>query len=166
MLDITAIIIDTIWLYLPAAVANTVPVFAARYNWTPFLDKPIDANAKWGGIRILGDHKTWRGLVLGTVVGTLVGALQGHGLALAFALSFGALAGDAIKSLIKRRSGIPPGYNLPVLDQIDYVLGASLGAALVARVPIELFVTAIVIFGIGSAITSFIGYKLHIKKSF
>lgn len=166
MPQVTTIIIDTIWFFLPAAVANVVPVLAAYYKWFPSLDKPIDAYKKWGGMRILGDNKTWRGLILGTLAGTLIGVLQGHGLLLGFAISFGALAGDALKSVIKRRSGINPGKSLPVIDQIDYIIGAVLAAALITRIPAEHIITAILIFGTGSAITSYFGYKMHIKRSF
>ena len=164
-MDITTLLINMAWFYLPAAVANMVPVLATKYKWTEFLNKPVDAGKTWGGKRILGDNKTLRGFILGTAAGTLVGFLQGHGVLLGFALSFGALAGDSIESIIKRQSGITPGKSLPVLDQIDYVLGASLAAALVIRVPAEYFILALVVLGIGSAFTSYVGYKLKIKKS-
>jgi len=166
MPQVFTIITDTLWFFLPAAIANITPVLAAYYKWFPSLNKPIDAHKEWGGMRILGNNKTWRGLILGTIAGTIVGVLQGHGLLLGFAISFGALTGDALKSLIKRRSGVNPGESLPVIDQIDYIIGAALGAALITRVPAEHVITAIIIFGTGSAITSYFGYKMHIKKSF
>ncbi|RMD58285.1 CDP-archaeol synthase, partial [Candidatus Woesearchaeota archaeon] len=59
---------------LPAYVANMTPVFARIIF--PHWKSPIDFNKKIGGKRILGSHKTWRGLVCGTIAGIIIAYLQ------------------------------------------------------------------------------------------
>ncbi len=100
------------------------------------------------GARLLGDGKTWRGLLGGVLGGLLVGGLQvavaasadnpsavptfdpGGGKASAaslfvvFALALGALLGDAVKSYAKRRLGKGRGAKFQLADQYDFVLGA------------------------------------------
>ena len=70
--------------------------------------------------------------------------------------SLGALLGDLFGAFVKRRLGIPPGKPLPIVDQLDFILGALLltspllqatvGAVLIlviATVPIHLLSNAI-----------------------
>jgi len=52
------------------------PVFAAKASWLHRFGAPIDGGRMFRGKRILGDHKTWRGLAAGIVAATLVLALQ------------------------------------------------------------------------------------------
>jgi CDP-2,3-bis-(O-geranylgeranyl)-sn-glycerol synthase len=140
-------LIVALWLMLPVYMAN---------NFATLLGggRPIDLGRQFiDGKRILGDHKTIRGFVLGTLGGLTVALLQ-VALAPAFspymalfvsgtafmsppalalvALPLGALAGDAAKSFFKRRLGVPDGARLPVADQLDFVLGAWVLGYLVA----------------------------------
>ena len=66
----------TLYLAIPAYIANMMPIVAARYKWLPFLDAPIDGGATLRGKRVFGANKTWRGLVVGGVFGGLAGAGQ------------------------------------------------------------------------------------------
>ena len=116
----------------PAYVANSTPVlFTGK--------RAIDGGRAWrDGRPLLGKGKTWRGLIMGIVCGTLTGAAMALAIApdmpagiiyyavFAFMLSAGALLGDIAKSFIKRRMGLKRGAMLPILDQIDFVLGAYL----------------------------------------
>jgi CDP-2,3-bis-(O-geranylgeranyl)-sn-glycerol synthase len=43
-----------------------------------------------------------------------------------FLISLGALSGDLIGAFIKRRLKFPPGFPLPLMDQLDFILGALL----------------------------------------
>jgi CDP-2,3-bis-(O-geranylgeranyl)-sn-glycerol synthase len=104
----------------------------------------MDCGLVWQGKRLLGDHKTWRGLVVGVTCGVITAVIQNNfwrlesylkidffgGLAdvilIGVLLSMGALVGDAMKSFIKRRLGVPSGKSLLIFDQIDYVVGAAL----------------------------------------
>jgi hypothetical protein len=102
--------------------ANATPwmlgrLLGARFGW------PLDFGATLpDGHRLLGDHKTWRGLLSGALACGLVAGLFGLGFALG--LSFGALAlaGDAFSSLLKRRLGRRPGGDLPIVDQLPEAL--------------------------------------------
>src|SRR5687768_2798112 len=133
------IILETIWLLLPAGVANTVPVLAAKYNWLPALNRPLH-------VRSLGSHKTWRGLVFGIIFGSIAGFILGHGLVFGAALGFGALAGDAVKSFCKRRLNIAPGKSFPVFDQIDYVIGALVIASFFFSLTFFHIIVALIVF--------------------
>ncbi len=76
---------------------------------------------------IFGSHKTLRGLLAGIIAGSLVGlgeSLVDPRLALAgFAISLGAVSGDLLGAFVKRRLSVKPGSPLPILDQLDFVLG-------------------------------------------
>lgn len=152
------IILETIWLLLPAGVANTVPVFAAKYNWLPSLNRPISAG-------LLGPNKTWRGIAVGILFGSITGFLLGHGAIFGAALGFGALAGDAVKSFFKRLLKIAPGKPWPVFDQIDFVIGALIAASFFTALSFAHIITAVIIFSLLSLLTSGIGIRLKIKKS-
>jgi CDP-diglyceride synthetase len=84
----------------------------------------------------MSSHKTVVGFgagVLAAVVITLAksriawpGGLvaHDHGVALGLRFGTGAMAGDAAKSFVKRRLGIPPGTPWIPWDQVDFRLGA------------------------------------------
>lgn len=116
-----------LWLYLPAFIANAVPVFVGKARWLAPYRFPIWENG-------LGKNKTWVGVIAAIVAGTLGGWLQisltpwPHSpvtwIAWSALISVGAMAGDCVKSYCKRRIGIKPGGAWPVVDGIDYVVGA------------------------------------------
>lgn len=102
--------------------AHTAP-WAAGYLLGRRLSAPIDAGMKLAdGRRVLGDHKTWRGLVAAMLTCAAVGALLGYTVGLGVAFAVLALAGDAASSLIKRRLRLGPGAEFPGLDQIPEAL--------------------------------------------
>ncbi|MGC8614548.1 MAG: CDP-2,3-bis-(O-geranylgeranyl)-sn-glycerol synthase [Thermoprotei archaeon] len=114
------------------AVALAVPMYAA--NGSPVLirgKRPIDfgQNAH-DGKRVFGDGKTWEGFIGGVMIGTLVGAIESAlwpslmQINLAFLMSLGALSGDLFAAFLKRRAGLKRGQPAPVLDQLDFVVGA------------------------------------------
>ena len=122
-------LIKAVWLMLPAYISNpTAVVFGGG--------TPIDLGKNWtDGRRILGDGKTFRGLIGGTVCGIIAGILQRQlspggdifiipTVAAIITLSFGALLGDIVKSFFKRRAGYSRGSQLPLIDQLDFVAGA------------------------------------------
>jgi CDP-2,3-bis-(O-geranylgeranyl)-sn-glycerol synthase len=101
---------------------------------------PIDGGRRWSdGRRLLGDGKTWRGLVLGILSGVLLGLIQisvqdagvlvwlpRHTVLSVLLLAVGALAGDMAKSFVKRRIGKERGAAWPLADQYDLVAGSLL----------------------------------------
>jgi len=119
----------------PAYLANTIAVLTGgKY--------PIDQGKLYSdGNRILGDGKTWSGLIGGTIGGIVVG----YGLLLIFRkdptysenllwgtdyltissifflLSFGALFGDMTASFYKRRLNLQRGDKFALLDMYDFI---------------------------------------------
>jgi CDP-2,3-bis-(O-geranylgeranyl)-sn-glycerol synthase len=61
-----------LFLLVCGGIANMTPVLVKKIN---VLNYPIDGGKTWNSKRILGDGKTWRGLVFGTLVAGLVGYL-------------------------------------------------------------------------------------------
>lgn len=127
-----------LYLALPAFIANMAPVAAARWRVLPRFDRPLDGGRSVRGRRLFGAHKTVRGLVVGTAAGALTAlgqwllppfagslpyATAFSALAFGAAAGFGALAGDAVKSLFKRQLDIANGRPFIPFDYIDYVVG-------------------------------------------
>lgn len=178
-------IILAIWLFLPAGVANLVPVLAAHAPVLKRWEAPLDFGRTWRSVRVLGDHKTWRGLLAGVLCGGLIfllqreltgslGALNGHSHEQAYndlpvwfgcLLGFGALAGDAAESFFKRQIGIASGKSWFPFDQIDYIIGAGLLSLFFIVLPLYVYVLILVIwFGL-HLLFGYIGYRLHLKKT-
>jgi len=129
-------VLVALWLMLPAYIGNMIPVFVGG-------GAPIDFGKNWrDGRRILGDGKTWRGIILGPILAALFTfILQWLSLntswgetfpswgpspwwfAIAYALALGALVGDATKSFFKRRTGRKRGDRWIPFDQLDFVVG-------------------------------------------
>ncbi|MFB6119469.1 CDP-2,3-bis-(O-geranylgeranyl)-sn-glycerol synthase [Halosegnis sp.] len=130
-----------VWAMLPAYVPNNAAVLVGGGT-------PIDAGRSYGGRRLLGDGKTWRGTAGGTLAGVLLAGLLNLGRpaiagatgldlpgfppAAAVALAAGAMAGDILASFLKRRTGRERGASFPGLDQLDFVAAALVLAFLVA----------------------------------
>jgi len=74
------------------------------------------------GKRLLGAHKTWRGLIGGTLACACVGAATGVGFGIGALFGMIALAGDAAASFVKRRADLAPGSEVPGLDQLPETL--------------------------------------------
>ena len=103
-------------------VANTLPWAAGRlmpHRWAA----PLDGGLQWrDGRRLLGEHKTWKGLLVGTLGSGLAGLLVGSGFAVGVVFGALSLAGDALSSLAKRRLNLAPGTEIPGLDQLPEAL--------------------------------------------
>lgn len=168
-------IIAALFFFLPAGVANMTPVLA---NKVPLLNRwktPVDGYKTFRGKRIFGDHKSWRGIVTGTLLGTLAGLVIPESLMgnvfpnlswPVFALmSFGALAGDAIKSFFKRQRNHPSGSTWFPFDQIDYIIGGLIALVPFAIPSLQLCLTILIgYFGL-HLISTYVGFKLKLKSS-
>jgi CDP-2,3-bis-(O-geranylgeranyl)-sn-glycerol synthase len=142
------IIIQALWLVIPAYIANASALLIGGGT-------PIDFGKNWkDGNRILGDGKTWRGLIGGAVIGMCGGfglsVVAKFGASIDFPINindftgfplmipivgsicFGALLGDIIKSFFKRRVGKKRGEDWIPFDQIDFVLGVLFFSFLMA----------------------------------
>jgi len=137
-MDLAATVAVAFWAMLPAYVPNNVAVLAGG-------GRPIDGGRTWNGRRVLGDGKTWRGTFVGILAGVVLAlvlnalepaAADGLGvpipvfpLAAMVALPAGAMLGDILASFVKRRTGRERGAAFPLVDQLDFVVGALLLAA-------------------------------------
>lgn len=185
MLALIQFILEVLWLLLPAIGANVAPIFSTYYNMLPRLAIPLDGGLTWRGKRLLGHNKTIRGIVAGINIGVIIGLFQvflhsqGIGLEISLLaydslveaglaggmLGFGALAGDTVKSFFKRQLQIEPGASFIPWDQIDFIIGALSIASLLTTLTIEHVVAALLIMGVGSYVTSYLGVLFGIKKS-
>lgn len=115
-------------------VANFVPWAlgrACRDRWAAPLDCGLVLP---DGRRLLGSHKTWRGLIAAVSACAITAELLGlHG---RLGMEFAALSmlGDAISSAWKRRRGRAPGADDPGLDQLP----EALLPLIVLRAPLNL----------------------------
>jgi len=144
-----------IYIAIPAYVANSTPVVLGG-------GAPIDRGREFvDGRPLLGTNKTVKGFAYGLLFGSVAALAEAilfrnYLLVLAGILaSLGALLGDLFGAFLKRRLDILPGHPLPVVDQLDFILGAlvltspllnvTMGAVLIlviATVPIHLLSNA------------------------
>lgn len=175
------ILLQAIYFFLPAYLANMAPVFAAKLM--PSFSYPLDGYRTHKGKRLLGDNKTWRGLFAGVIVATFVVIIQrmlidtSFGFALSIVpyhiispwllgplFGIGALGGDAVKSFFKRKKGIISGQSWPVWDQLDFVIGGLVLVSFIYRPSFWVIVIILVISPALHKATNVIGYWLGLKK--
>ncbi len=159
-----------VWFFLPAYIANMSPVFISKIKAIQKHNKPLDFNKRLGRNRILGEGKTWAGLITATLVGGLIGFLQSltnilprGSIALGLLLGLGAMLGDSAGSFIKRRLNIQRGGKAPFLDQLDFVLGAFLLSSIIMFNLMYLIIIIIITPILHLSINK-LGYKLKLKR--
>lgn len=169
------------WFFLPAGVANVTPILAARMPLLRNWNAPVDHGLYYRGKRLLGDHKTWRGIACGVAAGVIVALAQAwlyerytvwgpvpdlyaQPVLLGLALSMGALGGDALKSFVKRQVGVPSGKSWFPFDQIDYIVGACVLSAAIVVLPLASYVGIAVVWFVMHLLFSYVGYLTHFKK--
>ena len=159
------LIIEALKFILPAYCANAIPVITGG-------GLPIDFGKKFSdGKPIFGKNKTFRGLFSGLIVGTAVGFVESaffnYHIAFGLLSSLGALFGDLTGAFVKRRLGIAPGDLLPVIDQVDFIIGAILLSFPVRSQVLswELTITVLIITPPIHLLTNFAAYKLGLKNN-
>lgn len=164
-MDLSLLILDAVKFIFPAYCANAIPVIVGG-------GRPIDFGKSFvDGRPIFGSHKTIRGFFSGLLVGTLAGlamtVVLGYPLFFGLVSSLGALLGDLCGAFVKRRLGIAPGGLLPVIDQIDFVVGAILvSLPFVSQIlswPLAL--TVLIITPPIHLLTNYVAYKLRLKSN-
>ena len=165
-MDITTIIIEALKFIFPAYCANGAPVLGGG-------GKPMDFGKKfYDGKPILGANKTFRGFFFGWGIGLLVGLVEGmvfgfasYSIPFSILTPLGALLGDLTGAFIKRRLNIAPGELLPVVDQIDFVVGALVFSLPLMMISWELAVAVLLITPPIHLFTNFLAYKMKLKKN-
>jgi hypothetical protein len=103
-------------------VANTAAWGAARALGSRW-GAPLDCELRLAdGSRLLGSHKTWRGLIAAALACALVTYILNRRVALGATFGMLALLGDAGSSFVKRRLHLRPGTEVPLLDQVPEAL--------------------------------------------
>jgi len=176
-------VIEYLWFFLPAGIANMMPVFMRRK--LEFLNIPVDGGKTFKGKRILGSNKTWRGLIFGTLISIIIVFVQTYlynnfesfrnisivpynehnFVLLGFLIGFGALLGDLVKSFFKRQVGHKPGDKFFPFDQVDFVLGFLALTSIIFRPAWQVYVFLILFVPALHILTNHIGYYLGIQKT-
>lgn len=178
-----------LFLLAPAGLANMAPVWGSKIRGLRNFKTPVDLKLTYKRVRLLGDHKTYRGIILGVIIGGLCGLVQQlaidylglfgqidvalnnyshlndvNWIWLGFLIGLFALLGDTVKSFFKRRLGIAPGKPWPVLDQIDYLLGSFCIIGIFFNLSVAHYLIGLMIYGLMHPVVSYIGYLLKLKQ--
>lgn len=179
------IIFTALWFFAPAGLANMVPVFAAHLPILKNWNAPLDFGKTWRGVRVFGDNKTWRGLIAGVITAIFIVWLEQalysifpgirnlvllnypsyNFVLLGVLLGLGAIAGDAIESLVKRARGIGEGQSWFGFDQIDYIIGGIVFSYFYVPLPISWYIVVLVFYFGFHLLTTTIGYYVGLKQT-
>ncbi len=158
-------------IYLSPMIANGTPVVYSRF----YKGTPIDGGKYWrDGRRILGDGKTFEGSLSAFIAGGLTAGLLGlvsNGFETVFitgvVATIGGITGDIIESFFKRRLGYERGAMLPLADQLDFYLGATLFVLVCGRClhpSLYVFLFGLIVIPVLHYGTNYIAYKLGLKS--
>jgi CDP-2,3-bis-(O-geranylgeranyl)-sn-glycerol synthase len=159
---ITTLLIEALLFIFPAYCANGTPVLAGG-------GLPMDLGKNFfDDKRIFGSNKTFRGFFFGLTIGILVGLVElilfEYPPLFVFLPPLGALLGDLSGAFLKRRLGISPGDLLPIVDQIDFVIGALVFSIPISIISWELVLVVLILTPPIHLLTNFGAYKLGLKK--
>ncbi|HEY5668018.1 MAG TPA: CDP-archaeol synthase [Candidatus Saccharimonadales bacterium] len=179
-------ILFALWFFAPAGAANVMPIFVAKVPPLSKYDAPIDGGLMFRGQRVLGSHKTWRGLIAGIITSTLALWLQ-QLLVVHFGwfakfehqvdyatlpillagplFGIGALGGDALKSFFKRQLHIAPGKSWFPFDQIDYIVGGAIATMPFVSLIWWQYAWILVVWLVIHVASTITGYFLGLKDS-
>ncbi len=175
-------ILTCLYIMLPCAIANMMPVFVRRIN---FLNLSVDFDRKWVDNKpIFGNHKTYRGFFFGILAAIIVTYLQSllykysffqeisffnynetSFLLIGFLLGFGVLFGDLIKSFFKRRMNIKSGDSFFPWDQLDLVIGALIFISIIRIPPWQMALFYLIAGPLFHILFNHIGYWLGIREA-
>ena len=177
------VLLQIIWFLMPAALANMAPVLVKKHFKS--LKYPLDFNTKFfDKERILGDHKTFRGLIFGiifAVIGVFIQFVFYHfsffrnlsvinytavnPIGLGCLIGFSVLFGDAFGSFIKRRVKIKPGAIFFPIDQIDSAVFLMIFVAPIYGLSFWFSLLVVFIWLVGHLLVNYLGWFLRIKRN-
>ncbi|MFX1264330.1 MAG: CDP-2,3-bis-(O-geranylgeranyl)-sn-glycerol synthase [Promethearchaeota archaeon] len=184
MYEALALLELSLWLGLPAWIANAMPVIFGG-------GRPMDGGRTLqDGYRILGEGKTIRGFVVGVFLGSLTGVAQYFSapyilpvmqqfvivspdmeyvlfmtIPAAILLSTGALVGDLIGSFLKRRVNVQSGAPSPILDQLGFIVMALIFAYPFLQ-PDSLYAAILILMTLGIHwLSNALGYLVGLKEN-
>ncbi len=155
-----------VYIAIPCYVANSSPVLFGG-------GAPIDGGRDFAdGRRIFGSNKTVKGFTHGLLLGS-VAALGEAALFSQYILlpagilaSLGALLGDLFGAFVKRRLNITPGSPLPIVDQLDFILGALLLASPILHVTMGAVLILVIATVPIHLLANVVAYMLRLKSRF
>ncbi|MFA5107062.1 MAG: CDP-archaeol synthase [Patescibacteria group bacterium] len=174
-------ILQCFWFIVPMGVAN-VSASVVKKQWQ-VLARPVDGGRKLLGQPLFGEHKTWRGFLVGTLSGGGIFILQQAVYAIpsfkylsffdypdipsyyGFVIGFGALFGDLVRAFFKRRFRLAPGARWLPFDQIDYIIGGLVFASFYVQLSVQIVIMSIIVGFAVHVIANHIGYYLKIKDT-
>jgi CDP-2,3-bis-(O-geranylgeranyl)-sn-glycerol synthase len=162
-MELAQLVVEALIFIFPAYCANAIPVITGG-------GLPLDFGKNFfDGRPIFGKNKTFRGFFSGLAVGTTVGFVESayfdYPIAFGLLLSLGALFGDLTGAFVKRRLGLSPGDLLPVVDQVDFIIGAILFSLPICLQTPELLITVFIVTIPIHLLTNFAAYKLGLKSN-
>jgi len=157
------IFLDALLFIGPSYVANAAPLLLGGGS-------PLDGGRNFlDGERILGAHKTVRGLFAGIIAGSAIGLAEspvdGRLLLGGFMVALGTVLGDLVGAFLKRRIRIKPGGPLPIVDQLDFVLGGLLLGNLVFPLSLLSILVVVLVTPPIHLGTNYGAYLLGIKRT-
>jgi CDP-2,3-bis-(O-geranylgeranyl)-sn-glycerol synthase len=180
-------ILSCFYFFLPAYFTNMTPSLVSQLGFLKSWAKPIDLGKKFAGKPFLGDHKTWRGVILGPTAGILIVFLQKYLfskfafieeisffnyqevniLFFALLITLGTICGDLFFAFIKRRLNLRPGARFLPFDQINYVIGAAIFLTLFSgiNIAIEVWVTILILTFLLHLTATQLGFLLGLSRS-
>ncbi len=166
-----ALILKSLYLFLPAYFANMTPVL---FRWIPVLDKPVHE-------KLFGKNKTWRGLLVATLFGGFIFFLQkwlyvqgfdqlaiidysDFSVFYGFLLGAGAILGELVKSYLKRGYEVAPGERWFPWDQLDFVIGGLIFSLFLYVPPAEVVLILLLVSPLLHIAVNHVAYWLGIRK--
>lgn len=144
--------------------ANGAPILA-RAIFRDYFARPIDAGRSLAdGRRILGDAKTWRGLIAALLITCLLALALGFNWNIGMIISCGAMAGDILSSFIKRRLGMPASAQALMLDQIPESLIPAVLLMPLLSLNVAHVLILVVLFFVFEKIFSRLLYRIGIRQ--
>ncbi len=181
--NISLYALSCIWFILPAYVGNMAPVFAKRLFKDRF-STPIDLDKNFRDSPIAGKNKTYRGLFAAILLSTIIVLLQKYAysfpgiqsislinysqinwLLWGLLMGAGAMFGDFVKSVVKRRVGKKPGESWKPMDQIDFLGGALFLCSPLYLPPLDIILGIFVLLPAIKISLDHVGYHLKIHDS-
>lgn len=126
---------------------------------------PVDCGVRLAdGRRLLGDAKTWRGLVAALAASTALAPVLGLAPLLGLAAGALAMAGDLLASFVKRRLGRPRSSRALLLDTVPESLLPALGLMRPLHLSGVEILGLVILFSLLDALISPLLYRLRIRR--
>lgn len=146
-------------------VANSAPILIRHIHFFDKCTWPVDAGTRFvDGRRLLGDSKTWRGVITAIIATAICSALIDKGWLTGIIVGLLAMVGDSLSSFSKRRLGLAPSAMAIGLDQIPESLLPLFYLHNHWQLGWQRIYMLVLIFMILELLLSRILFRLHIRK--